>query len=143
MTTTVRADLVAGITTMMNAYIAANPTLLKKHLRSRPPSLNQDAPFSFCDLRPEQVHYANGLRDRILQPSVVIVDRLTDNGETMDRFDVLVDSLMDHFQAYPHIITGSIWSNMTVADEPQQEGESFFSSVRFTFTDFQKTEGRT
>ena len=143
MTTTVRADLVAGITTMMTAYITANPTLLRRHFRSRPPSVGTDLPCSFCDLRPEQVHYANGLRDRIIQPSVVVVDRLTDNGETLDRFDVLVDGLMDHFQGYPHIIAGSIWSDMTVADESYQDGDSYYAAVRFIFTDFQKSEGRT
>jgi len=143
MVTTVRADLVAGVTTMMTAFIAANPTLLRRHFRSRPPSLNSDTPFSYLDLHPESVHHANGLRDRIITPQVVIVDRLTDNLETEDRFDVLVDSLMDHFTTYPHITTGSIWSDMTVADETIQDGDSFFAAVRFTFSDFQKTEGRT
>lgn len=143
MTTSVRQDLVAGVTTMMAAFMVANPTLLLRHFRSRPPSVGADLPASFFDLRPEQVHHANGLRDRNITPSIVVVDRLTDNGETTDRFDVLVDTLMDWFTSYPHIITGSIWSDLTVADESFQDGDSFFAGVRFTFTDFQKTEGRT
>jgi len=142
MATTVRADLVAGIGTMMQAFITANPTLLLAHLRSRPPSVGGDVPFSFCDLRPEQDHYANGLRDRVFTPSVVVVDRLTDNGETMDRLDVLVDKLVDHFQLYPHIIAGSFWSDMRIEDQSFQDGESYFAGVRFTFVDFQKSEGR-
>ena len=128
---------------MMAAYITANPTLLRRHFPYVPPSLNSDTPFSYFDLRAETVHHANGLRDRNLRPMVVIVDRLTDNGETLARFDVLEDSLLDHFTTYPHIITGSIWSDISVSDESIADGDSTFPILRFTFEDFAKTEGRT
>jgi hypothetical protein len=141
MTSTFRVDLVAGVTTMMTAYIAANPTLLRRHYRSIPAQF-QDLPCSYLDVRPETVSHANGLRDRVTSPSVVVVTRLTDNGETTDIHDVLVDSLLDWFTSYPHIVTGTVWSDMTVADEAIGD-DSQFVATRFSFGNISIAEGRT
>jgi hypothetical protein len=141
MATTFRVDLVAGVTTMMNAYIATNPTLLIRHYRSRPTQF-ADLPASYLDLRPETVSHSQGLRDRVASPSVVVVTRLTDNGETTDIHDVLVDSLLDWFTSYPHIVTGTVWDAMTVADEAIGEDNQFVAT-RFAFGDISIAEGRT
>lgn len=140
-TSTFRVDLVAGFTSMMNAYIAANPSRLVRHYRSIPTQF-QDLPASYLDLRPETVHHANGLRDRVVSPSVVVVTRLTDNGETTDIHDYLVDSLLDWFTTYPHIINGTVWEDMTVADEAAGDDNQFVAT-RFTFSDISIAEGRT
>ena len=140
MSTTFRVDLVAGFTTMMTAYIAANPTLLVRHHRSIPAQF-QDFPCSYLDVRPEKVTHMNGLRDRVASPSVVVVTRLTDNGETTDIHDRLVDSLLDWFTAYPHIVAGTVWDEMTVADEALGEDNQFVAT-RFTFLDISIAEGR-
>ena len=140
-TSTFRVDLVAGFTTMMAAYIAANPTLIKRHYRSLPAQF-QDLPCSYLDVRPERVSHAQGLRDRVTSPSIVVVTRLTDNGETTDIHDVLVDSLLDWFTSYPHIVTGTIWSDMTVADEAIGDDNQFVGT-RFSFGNISIAEGRT
>jgi len=140
-TTTFRVDLVAGFGTMMAAYIAANPTKLVRHHRSRPAQF-QDLPCSYLDVRPETVTHGQGLRDRVTQPSVVVVTRLTDNGETTDIHDVLVDSLLDWFTSYPHIVAGTVWDQMTVADEAIGEDNQFVAT-RFSFGDISIAEGRT
>lgn len=139
-TSTFRVDLVAGVTTMMDAYIAANPTLLVRHYRSIPAQF-QDLPMSYLDLRPEKVRHMNGLRDRITNPSIVVVTRLTDNGETTDIHDRLVDSLVDWFTGYPHIVAGTIWDEMTIADEPFGDDNQFVGT-RFTFDNISIAEGR-
>lgn len=141
MTTTFRVDLVAGVGAMMNAYIAANPDKLVRHYRSIPAQF-QDLPASYLDVRPETVHHANGLRDRVVSPSVVVVTRLTDNGETTDIHDVLVDSLLDWFTSYPHIAPGTIWEDMTVSDEAIGDDNQFVAT-RFNFGDISIAEGRT
>ena len=141
MPTTFRVDLVAVVTTMMAAYIAANPTKLVRHYRSLPAQFS-DLPCSYLDVRPETVKHANGLRDRVTNPSVVVVTRLTDNGETTDIHDVLVDSLADWFTSYPHIVTGTVWDEMTIADEALGE-DSQFVATRFTFANISIAEGRT
>jgi hypothetical protein len=141
-----RVDLVAGIGTMMTAFIAAHPDLLKRHFRSRPPSLVTDLPCSFLDLRPETVHYDSGLRDRLFTPSIVFVDRLTDNGETTDRLDALVDAFTDHLDNYAHIVAGTSWSGGTWTDEQETlggEGEGApAAAARWTFEPINFKEGR-
>jgi len=140
-TSTFRVDLVAGVTAMMNAYIAANPTKLLRHYRSLPAQF-QDLPCSYLDVRPETVSHANGLRDRVTTPSIVVVTRLTDNGETTDIHDILVDSLLDWFTAYPHIVAGTVWSDMTIADEAVGTDNQFVGT-RFSFGNISIAEGRT
>jgi hypothetical protein len=138
-----RVDMVAGVTTMMAAFIAAHPTIVVRHFRSRPASANTDMPFTFLDLRPETISHVSGLRERVMSPSIVAVFRLTENGETTDAQDAAVDLLVDHFTSYPHIVTGTVWDAMTVADETAADGESTFAAVRFTFGNISIHEGRT
>lgn len=137
---------------MLNAFQAANPTLLRRVFRVRPPSLVTDTPCVYIDLRPEKIHYDNSIRDRVFSPSVVFVDRLTDNGETMDRFDVLIDAFVDHVDNYAHLTgTGTtlnnVWSDATVADESENLGNpdgttAPAAAARFTFNDVLFKEGR-
>ena len=147
-----RQDLITGLLAVLDAFIAANPTLLRRRFKVRPPTLVTDTPCAYIDLRPETVHYDSGLRDRTFTPSIVFVDRLTENGETMDRFDVLIDAFADHLDNYPHL-TGSgttrnnVWSNGTWADESETLGSTDGSTApaaaaRFTFTDVLYKEGR-
>ena len=141
MPTTARADFVAGVATMMNAYIAANPTLLLRHYHIRPAQF-QDLPATYHDVVGEQVHHSQGLRDRVMSSAIVLVTRLTDNTETIDAQSILVDSLLDWFTSYPHIVAGTAWSDMTVATEPAGD-ENQFLATRFTLPDYTVKEGRT
>lgn len=140
--TTFRVDLIAGMLSMVDAFMATNPTLLRHRYKVKPASFTTDLPCAYIDLRPEAITFANGLRDRVISPSVVIVDELTDNGETMGRFDVLVDALVDHFTGYPHLVAGTVWDRMSVADEAQGTNNQY-AGARFTFENVSKAEGRT
>lgn len=139
--TTARVSLVAGVTAMMNAYIAANPGRIVRHYRSTPPQF-QDLPASYLDLGVERIHHSNGIRDSVFSPAVVVVTRLTDNGETTDAHDILVDSLREWFTATPHIVAGTVWDDMTVADEAAGEDNQFYAT-RFTFVNYSASVGRT
>lgn len=140
--TTFRVDLIVGMLAMLDAFIATNPTLLRRRFKVKPASFATEFPCAYIDLRPESISHANGVRDRVISPSVVIVDKLTENGETMDRFDVLVDALVDHFTAYPHLTAGTVWDRMTVSYEAQGPNNEF-AGTRFTFENVSKAEGRT
>lgn len=135
--TTFRSDIVAGITTMMSAYIAANPTLLRRHFRYKPPSSVTDTPFSYLDLRPETIGFDNSTRERILTADIVVLDRWTESGEAMDRLDDLADSLVTFISGstYFHIIAGSWWSQMTIGDEDQDGLVGFRVSIPIHFMD--------
>lgn len=137
-----RTDLVAGIYTMLEAFKAANPTLLRRNFTVRPPSLVTDLPCAYIDgVRPAKVHYDSAMRDQTFTASVVFVDQLTDNTETESRMDVLVDAMVEHLDNYPLLIAGNgVWSDSTWGDEAENLGhpdgqDAPAAAVRLTFTD--------
>jgi len=140
---TFRVDIVNGIGTMMTAFIAANPTVIRRHFRRRPPSTNNDIPYSYLDLRPEAISHVSGLRERVLSPSVVAVFAITDNLETADLQDAATDLLIDHFTTYPHLVAGTVWDAITVTEENAPDGLTDRTAVRFTFGNISIHEGRT
>lgn len=146
MATTARADIVAGFGTMMAAFIAAQPALLKRHFRFRPESL-KDLPCSYIDLRPEVTTYMNGTQTRVISPTLIVVARQTEGGQMADTLDVLVDALVTFIGGYGgsfggHITPTSVWSRMTISDGTEQDGESRFPAARFSFPDLEIVEGR-
>ncbi len=144
-----RTDVVTAILAMLDAFIAANPTLLRSRFKVRPPSLLVDLPAAYIDLRPEKVHYDSGVRDRRLSPSIVFVDQLTDNGETMDRFDALIDAFTEHLDSYAHLFLGTginnVWSDGSWQDEQETLGgdpPAPAAAARWTFEDILFKQGR-
>ena len=127
----------------MGAFIAAHPTVIKRHFRRKPESSNTDIPFTYLDLRPESIIHVSGLRERVMSPSIVAVFQLTDNLETADVEDAATDLLVDHFTSYPHIVAGTIWDELTVSEEAAPDGDTQRTSVRFTFGNISIHEGRT
>jgi hypothetical protein len=135
MATTFRTDIAAGIEAVLVAFRTANPTLLLGVHRARPESF-PDLPAAYIDHRPEAI------TTRTMQPSVVVVRRITNNAETMAAFDTLVDLLVDAFTASPQFAPDTIWDQLTVADEDAPFGDYDFAAVRFTFGDVSIMEGR-
>jgi hypothetical protein len=138
-----RQDLVSGITTMMTAFIAAQPTLLKRHYRARPESAVTEWPCSWLDLRPEEVSYDSAMRDRTFSPSIVFVAGRGDNDQMMTLLDSLVDAFTDHLDSYPQILTGSAWSDGSWSDESIPLGdETVTPGVRWTLSPILSKRGR-
>lgn len=141
MATTFRTDIADGILVVLDAFKAAHPTLLLGTHRARPASM-PDLPAAYIENRPETVGHSQGVRTRTMSPSVVIVRRITDNAEAMAAFDTLVDLLVDAFTAVPQFAAGTIWDQLTVADEDAPFGDYDFAAVRFTFPSITIMEGR-
>lgn len=142
-----RQNLVSGITTMMTAFIAGNPTLLKRHFRVRPESAVTDWPCSWLDLRPEDVSYSNSMRDRTFRPSLVFVAGQGSNDQIMALLDSIVDAFTDHLDSYPQLFAGSVWSNGSWAEDsiPLSDaiGEDMnIPAVRWTFAPILSKRGR-
>ena len=143
MTTTFRSDIAGGLHTILTGFAAANPTLLRRAFRARPASWTTDTPCAWVETRNETVTHDSGLRMRAMTPSVVVVDRLTDNIETMDRMDDLVDALLDYLTANPHIASNTVWDQLTITDETDQLPDgSWITAVRFSFGNVNVREGR-
>jgi hypothetical protein len=145
MATTARARLRAGFATMMNAFIVANPTLQTRHFDVKPESPH-DFPYTYVEL-PEAITYSSGVQVRTFIPTLTLVDEYGPNGEVGAEFDILVDALVEFIGGYGgpfggHITNDSVWSNVTIADGTEDQGESHFPAVRFGFGDLSITEGR-
>lgn len=139
---TFRRDIADGILSMVNTFIAANPSLLVRVYRARPPGL-ADFPCAYIENRPEDVVHDVQTRTRVMSPSLVVVDRITDNAETMLRMDILVDKLLDQITATPQLVLGTIHNGrMTIADESEDFGDYILAAVRFTWLDISIQEGR-
>lgn len=118
MATTFRQDLTAAIVAAIDAFIAANPTLLRRSERARPPSVMGDLPLAFVDGRDERIHFDAQTMDRVMTISVVVVSQMADNVETLVRHDVVTDALIDHFNAsYIHFVPRSSWTDLNINDE--------------------------
>lgn len=142
-----RADLVAGITTMMAAFIAAQPTLLKRHFRIRPESLVTDWPMSYLDLRPVSVHYGStvsGVRVMNFSPSIVFVAGMGTNDQEIGVLDQIVDAFTDHLNSYGHIVAGTVWSDGAWSDESVPlDNDTRAPAVRWTFENIEFKNGLT
>jgi hypothetical protein len=147
MTTTFRADVRAGMVAAVQAFITANPTLLRKVHTSRPTNFAGDIPFAYIDLLAETATHTEGTRERVMAPSVVIVSRPLDNETQVAAWDVLVDLLADHFTSYPQFTANSIWDRWTLTEEGEEvqtapDSIRVFPTVRFTFDNVSLREGR-
>ena len=147
MATTFRADVRAGLVTATQAFITANPTLLRRVFTTRPTSFNTDMPFAYIDLLAETATHTAGTRERVMAPSVVIVSRPLENEQQVAAWDVLVDALADHFTSYPQFTTSSIWDRWTLTEEGEEiqtapDSIRTFPTVRFTFDNVSLREGR-
>jgi hypothetical protein len=140
MTSTFRVDARAGLLAIADDFLTANGARLTTVLPERPESLatGATAPFAYIDLRGEEIAHTSGTRERLMSPSIVLVDRLSDNAETVARFDATVDLFVDHCTNYPHAVAGTIWDRMTVSDDTD-EGMYL---VRFAFNNLSIREGR-
>lgn len=138
-----RQDLVAGVTTMMTAFIAANPTLLKRHFRARPESTVTDWPCSWLDLRPEQISYNPAIRDRTFNVSIVFVAGMGSNDQAMTLIDSLVDTFTDHLDGYAHVLASSVWSEGTWSEEAiPLSDDTTAPGIRWTFAPLLSKRGR-
>jgi len=142
-TTTFRQDIRAGFVTLLQGFQTANPTMLGSVLTSRPENFTGDYPIGFVDSQPESIVHDSGTRTRTMTPVVAVVAEKTLNAEEQDRFDLLVDALLDYFTANPHVTTGTVWDRMVIEDYAEVIGEQYRPGVRFTFGNLSIQEGRT
>lgn len=117
MATTFRQSVTAAIVSSIDAFISANPALLRRSELGRPPSVMGDLPLAFVDGRDERIHFDMQTMDRVMTISVVVVSQLADNIETLTRHDVITDALIDHFNGYISFVQNSSWTDLTIADE--------------------------
>src|SRR4029077_13283918 len=103
MTTTWRADVSDAIVAILNDQVAATPSLLKKAYPSRPGSFGE-LPAAYISARAESLTHDAGTRTRTFDGlSFTIVDSYSDNIQSGDRMDTLVDNLVDRFDLVANV----------------------------------------
>ena len=92
---TFRVDLVAHLSTAVNAYITANPTIVRRYWKRRPGTFGGELPLAYMDNISEVIAVLdNGTYQRDLSTAIVVVDTFADNEQTGTRFDTAVDGLV-------------------------------------------------
>lgn len=137
---TFRADTRAAMVTVAEAYRVANPELLRKVLPARPANFGE-GPLAYVHMA-ETVTFAGGLRDRLMRPSLIVVNSATDNIEAATKMDVLADALLEAFTLAPHASGGSDLLEPTgIEDVEDQVGTVSYPGFQITFQAF-RSEGR-
>jgi hypothetical protein len=140
--TTFRVDLVDALFDLLEAYRVANPTLLRKVYRTRPPAF-QELPAAFVGPRVETITHTAGTRERAINPTVVVVDSFSgDNIETGDRMDILMDDLVDVFTAGVRQIGTSIIEPTAIAPGELEASGAIYRAEAIEFARTSIREGR-
>lgn len=105
MSWTFRSDMVAGLYSLLQAFQAANPTMLHGVYRSRPRNM-ANRPLAFIGPRPEALQHTTGIHRRTVSPAVLIVYAPKDLGEEMDDVrDDIVDAFLEYASSRPHAVS--------------------------------------
>ncbi len=127
-----RQNFVSGIGTVIDAFITANPTMLKAYLPARPKSgVSQSTPYAYLSDRPETITHAHDIRTRTISATVALVDVIPDNEEALARMDSLIDGLVDTFTLNFHAAGApSITVEEATAQVSDQEpGASLYEEI--------------
>jgi hypothetical protein len=138
---TFRVDLVDALYDLLVAYQVANPTLLRKVYRSRPGAF-MELPAAYVGPRAETITHTAGTRERQINPTVVVVDGFSDNVETGDRMDILMDDLVDVFTAGVRQIGNSIIEPTSVDPGELEASGAIYRAETIEFARTSIREGR-
>jgi hypothetical protein len=138
---TFRVDLVDALYDLLKAYQTANPTLLRAVYRTRPGAF-QEHPAAFVGPREETITHTSGTRERAINPTVVVVDTFTDNVETGDRMDILIDDLVDVFTAGVRQIGNALIEPTGVIPGELEASGAIYRAESITFARTSIREGR-
>lgn len=138
---TFRVDLVDALYDLLMAYQTANPTLLRRVYRTRPAAF-EELPSAFVGPRTEAITHTAGTRERAIAPSVVVVDTFSDNIETGDRMDILMDDLIDVFTAGVSQIPWAIIEPTAVVPGELEASGAIYRAEEIQFARTTIREGR-
>lgn len=145
MTTTGAQDVAAGLLAILDAYKAANPTLLRKTWPERPSTFSEN-PLAYVDAGSETILHTQGTRQRTFAPTVTYVS--TFGEKDIGRRNVVRDGLVDAFTAGVRQVAGFVIVNtgVTPAEEtvvnPSTGVASTYPTLVFTFDEIVLMEGR-
>lgn len=141
-----RQAIQSGVVTIMTAFSAANPTIVRSVRTVRPRTFTTaDLPVFFVGDLNEDVTTSQGTRQRKFSGfSAYLVDFLGEQAESNDRMNFAADVLLDYFTRKLRAASGS--SNLQVVaihDTEFDEGGVRYPALEFVFGETLVLEGRT
>lgn len=102
-TTTARRDLRTGLFALGTDFMSANPTLMQRAYKRRPPGFSTgNLPALYIGALNEQVRHDSGLRDRDFEAQIGLVfTPLGSEAEVADDVDTTVDYFLDYVTTHP------------------------------------------
>ena len=95
------------ISAIFAAYIAANPTVVRKYWSEVPQSLTGEGPFVYQGAIDEAITHDQGTRQTVYTGSIGYVDVLADPEETNTRENSFADLVREWFTANARISVGA------------------------------------
>ena len=92
--------------------------------------------------RAETITHTSGTRERQINPTVVVVDGFSDNVETGDRMDILMDDLIDVFTAGVRQIGNAILEPTSVDPGELEASGAIYRAETIEFARTSIREGR-
>lgn len=140
-----RQAIQSGLVTLLTAFIAANPTIIRSVRTVRPRSFTTvDLPCFYVGDLNETIAHSAGIRTRTVPGfAAYLVDDMGEQIESNDRFNFAVDALTDLFTLNPHAISGrSIFQHTATLDTEVSDGVVTFPAAEFQFAQTHIAEGR-
>ncbi len=136
-----------GITSLVQTFATANPTIIRSVRTVRPPSFagSTSVPVFFIGDMNEVLTHASGLRTRTFSGfSAYLVDQLGTIEDSNNRMNFAADVLADLFTLNYHAVSGSsILQHTSTNDFEFSEGTITYPALEFTFAQTEVLEGRT
>lgn len=135
----------SGLGTLIQAFINANPTILRAFRGVRPRSFSTvDLPVFYIGDINESIDTGNGVRTRTVDGfSCFVVDNLGEQIESNDRMTFVRDALTDLFTSNPHAISGrSIFQHTATIDTERDDIPVPYAALEFVFAATKVAEGR-
>lgn len=142
--TTFRKDVRVKLVTLAEEFKDANPTLLLRVYHRRPLGFTGDLPALFVGSRNETIRHSAGLRQRTMEPQLVLVGTPTGTEEEIaDEMDVLLDTFLDYITTHPHAISSNTVTSATQIRDIELEIDNVvYPTVVITLGETVALEGR-
>lgn len=142
MATTFRSDVRAGALGLLSGWSAANAGSLNSVHRATPKNL-ADRPLAFIQSIAEtNPPIRAGTWDRNLTVTFAFVWAMTDDGETADIRDDVIDSFMDYCARRPHAATNTTITEPRGTEDVELERDGAFYTTTLVQLIATATEGR-
>lgn len=131
-TSTERQDVYSAVTAIIDAFIAAQPTILRKHHLTFPRTIAGEVPFVYLSIN-ESVLHDWQTRITTFDGFIGYVDTNADPQETQQRVNAFADGLREWLTANARIIPDKEFRQVGFEDGERLQGGALGTDPHVTF----------